>query len=299
MSTVTDNITGFLDYLRFEKRFSQHTLLAYQRDLEQFAQFLAGQYGILTIEEVTPVFLKSWLAHLRVEQEVQVRTINRKISSIRSFFRYLLRKGLILQNPSTVLKVLKTPKRLPAFIKEEQTQEVLKPSEEENWKERTGLLLLEMLYNTGLRVSELANLKEHHVDFRAAHIKVLGKGNKERIIPLKPDMLNALQAYLEEKIRLSAQVSRDQLFVTAKGTPVNVKYIYREVRSRLGSIGQISKKSPHVLRHTFATHLLNNGADLNAIKELLGHASLAATQVYTHNTIEKLKQVHKQAHPKA
>lgn len=300
MSKIDELIPEFLNYLRFEKRYSQHTVLAYEQDLEQFSKYLSGQYSIGQIQEVNSVYLKSWLAHLRMEKEVQVRTINRKISSVRSFFRFLLRKGMIEQNPATVLKVLKTPKRLPAFIKEDQTKEVLQKNEHrDDWKERTGLLLMEMLYNTGLRVSELAGLKEQHVDFRAGHIKVLGKGNKERIVPLKKELLQELQDYVREKTSLPVEASREYFFVHSKGRPVNVKYIYREVRSRLDELGQVSKKSPHVMRHTFATHLLNNGADLNAIKELLGHASLAATQVYTHNTIEKLKEVHKQAHPKS
>lgn len=300
MPAIASHIPEFVNYLRFEKRYSQHTVMAYQRDLEQFDQYLSGQYGALEITEINPVFLKSWLASLRLEQEVQVRTINRKVSSIRSFFRYLLRKGVIGHNPATVLKVLKTPKRLPAFIKEDQTAEILSSGvDDDNWKERTGHLLLEMLYHTGLRVSELAGLKERHVDMRAGHIKVLGKGNKERIIPLNGTMLEALKQYIEAKRQLEVKVDEQVLFVNARGKAVNVKYIYREVRGRLDAVGQISKKSPHVMRHTFATHLLNNGADLNAIKELLGHASLAATQVYTHNTIEKLKEVHKQAHPKA
>lgn len=299
MPIIISHIPDFINYLRFEKRYSQHTVMAYQRDLEQFDQYLSGQYGALNIEEINAIYLKSWLANLRLEKEVEVRTINRKISSIRSFFRFLLRKGQIQNNPATVLKVLKTPKRLPAFIKEDQVAEVLQQPENDDWKEKTGWLLLGLLYNTGLRVSELASIKEHHVDIKAAHIKVLGKGNKERIIPLKAEMLEELKAYIQAKRQLEIKVDQSSLFVNAKGRAVNVKYIYREVRNRLNSIGQISKKSPHVMRHSFATHLLNNGADLNAIKELLGHASLAATQVYTHNTIEKLKAVYKQAHPKA
>lgn len=300
MSNFDACIQDFLNYLRFEKRYSQHTFLAYDQDLEQFSHYLKGQYGINEAQEVNAILLKSWLAHLRMEADVQIRTINRKISSVRSFFRFLLRKEVIQHNPATVLKVLKTPKRLPAFIKEDQTTEILQAGGmDRTWKDRTGLLLLEMLYNTGLRVSELVGLKEQHVDYRAACIKVLGKGNKERIIPLKKELLEELQRYVTAKVDLPVEADRVSLFVNAKGRAVNVKYVYREVRGRLATLGQVSKKSPHVLRHTFATHLLNNGADLNAIKELLGHASLAATQVYTHNTIEKLKQVHKQAHPKS
>lgn len=299
MPLIQSLIPDFLNYLRFEKRYSQHTIIAYQQDLEQYYTFIEGQYGIKEIEEVNASILKSWLANLRLEKEVQIRTINRKISSIRSFYRFLLRKGQIHQNPSIVLKVLKTPKRLPSFIKEDQTSDLLSHPATEDWRARTAWLILEVLYNTGLRVSELVGLKEKHIDFRAAHVKVLGKGNKERIIPLKPEMLKALQQYIEDKVNLPTEVDRLSLFVNSKGRSVNVKYVYREVKGQLASIGQISKKSPHVMRHTFATHLLNNGADLNAIKELLGHASLAATQVYTHNSIEKLKEVHKQAHPKA
>jgi integrase/recombinase XerC len=195
---------------------------------------------------------------------------------------------------------MKTGKRLPSFLKEEQTGELIAAGAgTDSWKSMTSQLILEILYNTGLRVSELADLRERHVDERQSQIKVLGKGNKERIIPLKKELLDRMLGYREAKRREFEKADLEYFLVNTQGRRLNVKYIYREVNAVLKDLKQVSRKSPHVMRHTFATQLVNNGADLNAIKELLGHASLAATQVYTHNTIEKLKDIHKKAHPKA
>lgn len=218
---------------------------------------------------------------------------------MKSFFRFHKRKGLILRNPSTVLKVMKTGKRLPSFLKEEQTTQVINVEVSDTWKGLTSAMILEILYNTGLRVSELVDLKERHVDEHKMEIKVLGKGNKERIIPLKKELMDKIRDYRAAKRANLEAPDLEYLLVNSSGKKLYVKYVYREVREQLKDLKQVSKKSPHVMRHTFATQLINNGADLNAIKELLGHASLAATQVYTHNTIEKLKDIHKKAHPKA
>lgn len=231
---------------------------------------------------------------------MEARSINRKISAIKSFFRFHQKKGNLQANPAITLKVMKTGKRLPSFLKEEQTGELIgQGADPDSWKSITALLILEILYNTGLRVSELVELKERHVDEGQLQIKVLGKGNKERIIPLKKELLKQIIEYRDNKRVLFEQPDTVCLLVNAKGRKLNAKYIYREVNEQLKDLKQVTKKSPHVMRHTFATQLINNGADLNAIKELLGHASLAATQVYTHNTIEKLKDIHKKAHPKA
>lgn len=298
-ATIESLITPFVEYLRFEKRYSDHTVRSYESDLTQLAVYLRAAYDIEDVKELTTPILRSWLASMK-EAGTETRSINRKVSALRSFFRFHKKKGTVDRDPSQPLKLLKTGKRLPSFLKEEQTGEVLDEGEElDNWKSRTGLLILAILYNTGLRVSELVELRERHVDAHLQQIKVLGKGNKERIIPLKKEMLDELREYRDAKRREFEKFNNEYLLVNSRGQRLNVKYVYREVRERLGGLKQVSKKSPHVMRHTFATHLVNNGADLNAVKELLGHASLAATQVYTHNTIEKLKDIHKKAHPKA
>jgi integrase/recombinase XerC len=296
--TVHDLIPSFLEYLQFEKRYSVHTIRSYSSDLQQLDVYLQAKYGPQDLDSVSAPLLRSWLVSLK-ETGTEARSINRKISAIKSFFRFHKRKGTLSKNPSTVLKVMKTGKRLPSFLKEEQTAELIMSGDDDNWKNRTSAMILEILYNTGLRVSELVELREKHVDVYKLEIKVLGKGNKERIIPVKKELMDKLKAYKEAKRASFEAPDLDYLLVNSSGKKLYVKYVYREVREQLKDLKQVSKKSPHVMRHTFATQLVNNGADLNAIKELLGHASLAATQVYTHNTIEKLKDIHKKAHPKA
>jgi len=296
--TVNDLLPAFLEYLQFEKRYSVHTIRSYGTDLQQLDVYLNAKYGPQEVETISAPLLRSWLVSLK-ETGTEARSINRKISAIKSFFRFHKRKGSITRNPSTVLKVMKTGKRLPSFLKEEQTVALMVPAETDDWKSRTSAMILEILYNTGLRVSELVDLREKHVDEHKLEIKVLGKGNKERIIPLKKELMDKVKAYKAAKLAEFESPDLDYLLVNSAGKKLYVKYVYREVREQLKDLKQVSKKSPHVMRHTFATQLVNNGADLNAIKELLGHASLAATQVYTHNTIEKLKDIHKKAHPKA
>jgi integrase/recombinase XerC len=296
--TVHDLIPSFLEYLQFEKRYSEHTIRSYGTDLQQLDVYLRAKYGEQEVETISAPLLRSWLVSLK-ETGTEARSINRKISAIKSFFRFHKRKGTLTRNPSTVLKVMKTGKRLPSFLKEEQTEELIMSGDNDNWKNRTSSMILEILYNTGLRVSELVGLRENHIDEHKLEIKVLGKGNKERIIPLKKELMDRVRAYQKAKRVELENPDLEYLLVNSSGSKLYVKYVYREVREQLKDLKQVSKKSPHVMRHTFATQLVNNGADLNAIKELLGHASLAATQVYTHNTIEKLKDIHKKAHPKA
>jgi integrase/recombinase XerC len=297
--TVNILLPSFLEYLQFEKRYSAHTVKSYTTDLHQLDDFLQLTYGSPDVEQLSAPMLRSWLAVLKGEG-LEARSINRKISAVKSFFRFHRKKGNIGGNPAAALKVMKTGKRLPSFLKEEQTGELIAArSATESWKTMTSQLILEILYNTGLRVSELVDLKERHVDEQQLQIKVLGKGNKERIIPLKKELLEQIVSYRKAKRVEFEEPDQEFLLLNVKGRKLNVKYVYREVTHMLKDLKQVSKKSPHVMRHTFATQLINNGADLNAIKELLGHASLAATQVYTHNTIEKLKDIHKKAHPKA
>jgi len=302
-------VQAFLDYLRFEKRYSQHTLISYQTDLAQFFAFLESQFDAPAIESISSIFIRSWLAELK-EDRISSKSINRKISTLKSFFRYLMKQGVIKQTPMTTIISPKISKRLPSFIdekatarlfdnKKEQKNDELNKKGDSKWELRTDKLILSLFYETGMRVSELVNLKEKHIDKHYGQIKVLGKGNKERIIPVSNKLLTGIEEYIAEKPARLEGV--EEVLVNEKGKPLYSRYVYARVNKLLKEIEDITieKKSPHILRHTFATHLMNNGAELNAVKELLGHSSLAATQVYTHNTIEKLKEIHKKAHPKA
>jgi len=287
----------FLDYLRFEKRYSQHTLISYENDLEQFFAYLASQFDGPPVSTITASFIRSWLAELKGD-DLTGKTINRKISTLKSFFKFLVKQGVIKQTPMAVIVSPKISKRLPAFVADKDMDRLFTSIIfEDSWKGRTEKLVLGVFYSTGMRLSELVNLKEANLDAYYCQVKVLGKGNKERLIPLEKNLLQELQQYIAEKpIRLPGI---DTIFITENGKPLYARYIYTLVTQKLATVTTIDKKSPHVLRHSFATHLTNNGADINAVKELLGHSSLAATQVYTHNTIDKLKEVYKKAHPKA
>ena len=292
-------ITSFLEFLKFEKRFSKNTVVSYQTDLTQFFAFLQSQYEAPAIKEISTGMVRSWLAELKGE-DISAKSINRKISSLRSFYKFLLRNKLVEKSPMTIIIAQKVGKRLPAFVSEVEVEALKNVIEfPETFKGLTDKLILELLYNTGMRLSELINLKESQLDLNNRQIKVLGKGNKERIIPVSAEVVKSLEAYLVEKQKhLHGNLSTTVL-VNEKGKSLYPKYVYLVVKQNLSLVTTMKKKSPHILRHTFATHLMNNGADLNAVKELLGHSSLAATQVYTHNTIEKLKDIHKLAHPKA
>ena len=292
--SVYPAIQPFLDHLRFEKRYSQHTLISYQTDLEQFFAYLSSQFDGPSVPEITPMFIRSWLAEMK-EEGMESRSLNRKISALKSFFKYQLKNGVISQSPMTTIVSPKLKKRLPVFVEEKDIRTLFDYVEfSDDWKGKTEKLVMQLFYSTGMRLSELIGLKESQLDASLSQIKVLGKGNKERIIPISQDLVQALQAYIQEK-----PVAGPKLFQTYKGKPLQPRQVYAFVKQHLATVTTIQKKSPHILRHSFATHLMNNGADLNAVKELLGHSSLAATQVYTHNTIEKLKEVFKKAHPKA
>ena len=292
-------IQSFLDYLKFEKRYSPHTILSYQTDLIDFFNCMDKTYGPLKLAEITHGFIRTWLAGLK-EQGLSSRSINRKISSLRSFFKYHLKRGEIAVVPTANIVSPKISKRLPVFVKESETAALLTSLNQsaEDWKSLNAKMLITLFYATGMRLSELIGLKEKHLDLGRTRIKVLGKGNKERVIPVSPEVVQCIRDYQQWKKKEFAE-TEDTLLVTEKGKKLYPKYAYLLVNKYLAQASTLDKRSPHVLRHTFATHLMNNGADLNAVKELLGHASLAATQVYTHTTIEKLKDVHKKAHPKA
>jgi len=296
---LQDSIQSFLDYLKYQKRYSAYTIRSYHDDLSQFFGFLQTQFGEVSLGAIGHNHVRSWLASIR-ERDITAKTINRKISSLKSFFKYLVRSGALEQTPMTRVLTPKISKRLPDFIRESDADKLLGSlKNSEDWKGLNTKMLITLFYTTGMRLSELVNLKENQVDFGKKQVKVLGKGNKERIIPIDQGVVVMIKDYIQLK-KKEFESPDNTLLVTEKGKKMYTKYPYLLVRSFLSSeIRTLNKKSPHVLRHSFATHLSNNGADLNAIKELLGHSSLAATQVYTHNTIEKLKNVYKKSHPKA
>jgi integrase/recombinase XerC len=291
----------FIDYLKFEKRYSVHTVRAYNDDLEQFFNYLEVAFGETSVSTITTSFIRSWLASLK-EQNITSKSINRKISSLKSFFKYQLRRGLLEKSPMAGIISPKSGKRLPVYVEEKDIQLLLDQVEfPENWQGKTDHLLIGMFYNTGVRLSELVTLKNIQLDTEAATMRVLGKGNKERMIPLSSSLIDEIMIYQKEKLSHFGQESPkipDTLFINERGRPLYVKYAYLAVKKWLSLVTTIDKKSPHVLRHSFATHLMNHGADLNSVKELLGHSSLAATQLYTHNSIEKLRDVHKKNHPR-
>ena len=284
----------FINYLSFEKRSSVHTITSYSNDLGQFVLFLLDEYQIRTeISEVNFQIVRSWIASL-LEQGVSPRTVNRKISTLKTYFKFLIREGIIHESPMSKVVSPKSKKRLPLFVEENQIESLLNEVEfDDGFIGERDKVIIELFYVTGIRLSELINIKILDINFDNNLVKVLGKRNKERLIPLSDRVLKELRVFIE-KYKIC-----NYLFTNLGGTKVYTKLVYRVVNRYIGKISSINKKSPHILRHTFATHMLNNGADINAIKELLGHANLSATQVYTHNTIEKLKSVYKQAHPRA
>lgn len=293
------SIQSFLDYLKYEKRYSHHTLTSYQTDLMGFLDYINVQFGNVSLKEINHNFIRSWLANLK-NGGLTSKSLNRKISSLNSFFKYQLKMEIIDASPMIKVISPKISKRLPVFIKENETKnlvEFLRHSTED-WKTLNARMLITIYYYTGMRLTELITLKEKQIDFSRSQIKVHGKGNKERILPVSKEITEMIREYQQQKKKRFQQTD-NVLLVTEKGKKLYPKYAYLLVNKLLGETTTLDKKSPHILRHTFATHLMNNGADLNAVKELLGHSSLAATQVYTHNTIEKLKNVHKNAHPKA
>ena len=289
-------LNSFFDYLTYEKKYSIHTITSYKNDLFQFIEFINPQKEELPVSEINYQHIRAWVAEL-IKHKIAARSVNRKLSSLKSFFKYLQRQQIIEINPLSKISGPKTPKRLPVFVDEQQMENLfLDVKFEEGFNGQRDRLILDLLYQTGIRRSELTHLKETDVDLFNSTIKVLGKRNKERIIPISLQLKRNLETYLQVKQELN--MSNMMLLISEKGNTLSEQAVYKSVKKYLSQVTTIQKKSPHVLRHTFATHLLNNGADINAVKDLLGHANLSATQVYTHNTIDKLKKSYKQAHPR-
>lgn len=290
-------LPDFLQYLKFEKRYSQHTQVAYEKDLLQFISYAEGQFDLSAASEVSHFHVRSWLADLKDDQQT-ARTINRKLSSLNSFYKYLIRLGKVEKNPVRQLHAQKLPERLPTYVKEHEAEHMLEElTFEEGFKGFTDRMICNLLYQTGMRRNELLQLKEQDIEWSLQQIRILGKGNKERLIPVGGELLADLKDYIKAKKELG-EYDSTYLLNLESGKPLYAGYVYRVVTRHLGQVTSLSKKSPHVLRHSFATHLLNNGANIQAIKDLLGHSSLAATQIYTHNNIEQLKEIHKNSHPR-
>jgi len=284
----------FKKYIQFEKRFSTHTVVAYQNDLLQFSDYLSQAYKISNIAEVNHLIIRSWIVDL-MNQKITPRSVNRKITTLKTFYKFLLRQKIVAENPMLKIQSPKTSKRLPVFVEKEKMDVLLDNVEfGEDFSGQRNKLIIELFYSTGMRLSELINLKTADIDLYSNTLKVLGKRNKERIIPFSAELKKQIEKYMALKV----DTTNEYLLSRESGKKLYEKFVYTIVKTYLSQVTTIDKKSPHVLRHTFATHMLNNGADLNAIKDLLGHANLSATQVYTHNTVEKLKNIHKQAHPK-
>ncbi len=281
---------SFIDHLETERRLSKHTVISYKTDLDQF--FLATGEN-LAIQDIDTKDIKNWMIHLS-NQGLSPTSINRKLACLRTFFSFLLRKGLIQKNILKGIKAQKTPKRLPHFIRESESTPLFSKKWTDDFDGMRRHLILLLFYGTGMRLSELIEIKESDIDYFEATIKVLGKRNKERIIPVPRALMEIIQKYQSLK-----PIENPYLLTTDKGEKLYPVFVQRLVKQELAGIKNLEKKSPHVLRHTYATHLLNQGADLNAIKELLGHSNLAATQVYTHNSLEKIKSIYDQAHPRS
>ncbi|MBO5978571.1 MAG: tyrosine recombinase XerC [Bacteroidales bacterium] len=300
-------VEQFIQYLRYERNYSSHTVLAYRKDLEQFSLFLTDEYGVDDLSRADADMIRFWLLRL-MEEGLSARSVNRKLSSLKSFWRYLLAKGLAKENPCRKLLSPKVHKSLPSFLKKEEMESLLDDvSESEDMSEfvaKRNRLMIEMLLQTGMRRSELMGLALSDVDMSSCLLRVKGKRDKQRLIPFGPMLQSMIQDYLDSRAQWQSQCEdlydfSDCLFVRENGKPLYPQLVYRLVHDKLSQCSSLAKKSPHVLRHSFATTLLNNGAQLNAVKELLGHANLSATEVYTHTTFEELKQVYKQAHPRA
>jgi integrase/recombinase XerC len=293
------HIDDFINYITFEKRYAPNTCIAYQHDLLEFKLFMEESFEIDLPQKIESEFIRTWI-HSFITKKIAATTIHRKISTVKSYYKYLLRNDIVAINPALTISLPKKPKRLPVFIDEvkmdllkDQTQ----PANQSSYQFLLQKLIMELFYQTGIRLAELVGLLEKDIDLYRCEIKVMGKRSKERVIPFGADFKKIITAYITEKEKKN--LPSDYLFYQENGKRIYDKWVYLLVKNELNTITTLKKKSPHVLRHSFATHLLNSGAEITSVKNLLGHTSLAATQVYTHNTIEKLKSMYKKAHPRA
>lgn len=295
---MVTSIEAFEQYLRLEKKYSNHTITAYNNDLVSFRDFVFLRYQQATIDDVLYVQIRAWIVEL-VDQSLSNTTINRKVASLKAFYKFLLRSKQIKASPLATHKALKTPKIIQIPFSEQEMVQVAEVFPKgTDFESVRNQLIVELFYATGMRRAELIGLEFKNVDLASGIIKVLGKRQKERLLPLLPFLLDSITRYLVARADLETLEDSDYFFLTKKGTKLNESLVYRLINSYFSRVSHKLKKSPHILRHTFATHLLNNGADLNSVKELLGHASLASTQVYTHSSLSVLQEVHKKAHPR-
>jgi integrase/recombinase XerC len=292
----------FRNYLQREERLSANTVVSYSSDIDEFMKFIYNEFTITDASEVHRQIVRSWIMHL-IEKKLSASSVNRKTSSLKTFFRYLQREGVVSKNPCAGIGNLKTPKRIPQFLNSDQIEGMVggrsENSEKLNYKDYLVVVIVELFYASGMRRSELISLSVQDYDVFSGQIKVKGKGNKQRIIPVTDNIKGILLEYLKKREELKGSQIYNQLLLTHTGRPLYPQYVYRLVRNAIATVSTLEYRGPHLLRHTFATHLLNEGADLMSIKELLGHSSLAATQIYTHNSFEKLKKVYSTAHPRA
>ncbi|MFV8370383.1 tyrosine-type recombinase/integrase [Flavobacterium sp. LB2R40] len=295
---MSTTINAFRNYLEFEKKYSPHTITAYCKDIASFESFNKIQFDQASIEQVDYSQIRSWIVYL-VDEAISNVTVNRKIASLKAFYKFLLKIKQIKSSPLSKHKALKVPKTLQIPFSEKEMVDVLVSMQSAiGFEEIRNKLIIDLLYTTGVRRTELVHLKIINIDLSAGTVKVLGKRNKERILPVLPIVMDQFSLYLDVRSSLVAIVDNDYFFLTKKGLKLNDSFVYRLINSYFSTVSEKVKKSPHILRHTFATHLLNSGADLNSVKELLGHSSLASTQIYTHSSLSELKGVHKDAHPR-
>ena len=292
------NLIAFRDYLKLEKNYSQHTVSAYLKDIGFFQDFIKINFETENLEEVNYSLIRSWIVSM-VDNDISNTSVNRKIQALKSYYKFLLKIKQINASPLLKHKSLKTPKTLQVPFSEKELDNLLNniafATDFDGIRDK---LIIEMFYSTGIRRAELINLKLHNVDVEQKIIKVLGKRDKERILPLLPVLSQNIKTYLSERSRLQTIGENEYFFLLSKGIKLNESFVYRLINNYFGLVSEKTKKSPHILRHTFATHLLNKGADLNSVKELLGHSSLASTQVYTHSSLAELKKVYENAHPR-
>ena len=291
------HLSQFIDYLQYEKKYSLHTVNAYQKDISDFAGFAEENFEETNLAEISYSIIRSWIVKL-VDEEVSNRSINRKISSLKTFYKFLLKTKQVEVSPLAKHKSLKVSKKVQVPFSAKEVETVITNFSAEGFSDLRDQLIIELLYSTGMRRAELINLKLEDIQIESSQIKVLGKRNKERMIPLLPSVKKTFIAYLKEREQLEINSESDYLLLTNKGKKLYDTLVYRIVNGYFSRVSTKTKNSPHIIRHSFATHLLNEGADLNSVKELLGHSSLASTQVYTHNSIKELSKVYLKSHPR-